>query len=245
MARVETRRFVAKPTPEGKRTRLPLTTTEDGQPALRCGRGDLILKGETYYFFAVGFRGSRQYRCTKHYPKPSELDGSLFSEVLAAQESASDDLAAITWNPGDTADDIRQQVDDAIQQVKDAVESVADQYSEASEAMGGDYGAGAQTAEWSQNLQDAEVMNWEARDFDDPDEGDPDARCDVHTPEADGGQAIIDPEADDAYEDEAALEQAAEDCDDCRELREPDLSDWVTELVDAATEVISNVSRDG
>lgn len=155
--------FTARPVPAGKRQRQP-TTTVDGETVLQCGRGDVVRKGEPYYWFAVGFRGSKQYRCRNHLPKPSELDGSLMSEVLAAQESANEALDGITWSEGDEPDDIRAQVDEAIQEVKDAIESVTDQY------------RSAQFEEWADTLGDAEIVSWEAGDSsdpDDPEEGEP------------------------------------------------------------------------
>ena len=172
MARVHIGTFAARKPKEGARRTMP-TTTVEGEIVLRCRRGDYIRKGERYYFWAVGFRGSRQYACMKHAPRPSELDGSLFSEVMGAQEDAADQLAGI--NTGGTPDDIKADVESAVQLVKDAIDSVADQYDEAAEAMGGSYGAGAQMSEWAENLRGAGVVDWRVEDYSEEPEA-----CDDH-----------------------------------------------------------------
>lgn len=174
MARAHYSTFVGR---AGK-TRLPVQTI--GGPddpangpvarlALRCRRGDFIEKGERYLWFAPGFRSRKQIGCMRHPPRPSELDASIFSEILAAQEDAHAALDGIAWSEGDTADDIRQQVNDALSGVKDAIASVAEQYDSAAEAMGS-YGAGSQMSEWAENIRQAEIVDWEADSFDDPDE---------------------------------------------------------------------------
>lgn len=169
MARVHTSRFVGR---AGK-TRLPVKAVGgpddpangDGpRLVLVCGRGDFIEKGESYMWFAPGFRSSKRIRCMRHHPRPSELDGSIYSEVLAAQEDFGDAGRDTTGNP----DDIRSAVDSAIEGVKDAIESVAEQYDTAAESMGGGYGAGAQFEEWASNLRDADIVDWTAGDYDDP-----------------------------------------------------------------------------
>lgn len=168
MARVHRGTFAARQPRAGARRTMP-TAVVDGETVLRCGKGDFIRKGESYLFFAVGFRGARQYRCTKHYPKPSELDGSLFSGVLSAQEDASNALAEL-----DTAsdpDELVTEIDSIVEAVRDAVEDVAQQYEDAAESMGGSYGAGAQMSEWADNLREAGVHNWRASDYDDAPEG--------------------------------------------------------------------------
>lgn len=248
MARVHYSRFVGR---AGK-SRLPTKALDapggwssDGpRVVLVCRRGDYIEKGQRYLWFAPGFRAAKQIGCMSHPPKPSEMDSSLYSEVLSAQEDAGTALDAISWYD-ESADDIRTEVEDAIQPVKDAIDSVAEQYESAAEAMGGESGAGSQMAEWAQALRDSEIVDWDPKDGDDPDDGDESARCDEHTPESEGGKATIDPEADDAYDSEATLEQAAADCSECAELRKADLTDWTSDLVDEAREKVDAVSKEG
>lgn len=184
MARAHIGTFAARKPKEGARRTMP-TTTVEGETVLRCRKGDYIRKGERYYFWAVGFRGSRQYACMKHPPRPSELDGSIFSAVMAAQEDAASQLAGI--DTGGKPDDIKADVESAVQLVKDAIESVAEQYRDAAEAMGGSSGAGAQMEEWAENLEGAGVVDWRVEDYseepepceDHADEGEPAEGCDA------------------------------------------------------------------
>jgi hypothetical protein len=158
------------------------------------------------------------------------MDSSLYSEVLGAQESAGDTLGGFTWNGSDSADDVKEQVNDILQEVRDAIESVASQYEDAAESMGGDSGAGAQFAEWAQTLQDSEIMDWEAGDYDDPDETE--AWCEKHTDDMVGDE----PDQVSASD----IDQAREDCEDCK----PDLSDWTADLVAEAQEKVDAVSKE-
>lgn len=214
MARVHRGTFAARKPREGARRTMP-TTEVNGETVLRCGRGDFIRKGETYLFFAVGFRGSRQYRCTKHYPRPSELDGSLMSSVLAAQEDASDALGKLATDA--EPDELISDVDSIVESVRDAVTEVVDQYRDSAEAMGGSYGAGAQMEEWADNLEAAGVMDWRADSYEDAPEG-----------------------CDDGAEDGSGHDEFTEGCEKCLEARE----EWARGLIEEAGSQIDDISKE-
>lgn len=211
MARVHRSVFAAR---AGK-TRLPVTKTPDGQPALQCGAAGpahYITKGQPYLWYAPGFRSLPRVRCTAHPPKASELDTSLFSEITAAQEAASVALGHLDLTQD--ADAIVADVQAVVEDVRAAVESVADQYSDADEAMGGH---GGQFADWATTLGDQEVMSWEASSYD---SFEPDSNaCDAH-------------------------DTAQDTCDDCTASVDDAREQWALGLVEAAQEVIDDVSKE-
>jgi len=91
--------------------------------AIKCGRCQTkILPGEQYFFFSVGFRGSKQYRCKLHHPRPSELCGSKMSGAYAANEGIEDELN----NPNVTISDIASTLESAAGEI----EQVRDEYQE-------------------------------------------------------------------------------------------------------------------
>lgn len=90
--------------------------------AVKCGRcGEPIKPGEQYYFFSVGFRGSKQYRCKDHHPRQSELCGSKMSGVYAAIEDADESIEA--------AKEISDIVE-ALQTCAEEIGAVRDEYQE-------------------------------------------------------------------------------------------------------------------
>jgi hypothetical protein len=89
---------------------------------IKCGRCDApILPGEQYFYFSVGFRGSKQYRCHRHQPKQSELCGSKMSGAYAAIEGLETAI--------DEAEDISALVS-ALESAADDIEQVRDEYQE-------------------------------------------------------------------------------------------------------------------
>lgn len=89
--------------------------------AIKCGRCQAaILPGEQYFFFSVGFRGSKQYRCPKHHPKPSELCGSKMSGAYAANEGIENELNSTTATIGSIAS--------TLESAAGEIESVRDEY---------------------------------------------------------------------------------------------------------------------
>lgn len=226
MARVYTSKFQARPG-----TKLPgVKTLPDGTVGMRCqGPGDehYIRKGDKYLSFAPGFRAPLRVRCMQHPPRPSELDSSLMSQVLAAQEDAIANLAAIDLSQD--PDDTKQAVNDEIENVRSAVEDVVQAYNDADEAMGGHQG---QQAEWASNLTDAKVMSWDAGDHDDFDEPD-----DIHEPDDDGSPVgDLGPHS--------VSEGIDAGCDECQGTRDDAVREWAQGLIDAASEVINDISKD-
>lgn len=93
-----------------------------------CGRCRAeILPGDTYYRWSFRYGGTH-YRCQAHRPRPSELTQSLMSGVYAAQEHASDQMAA-----AETVEDVKA----LVEEVATACEEVMEQYRDAAEPFGG------------------------------------------------------------------------------------------------------------
>lgn len=190
---------------------------------LNCGKcGENIQKGDSYRWYKVGFRSRykhiRCYRvgCT---PRPSELESSLTSGAYAAIEMAEDTLMALD---GQAPDDDATAINEAVQGAAEGFQEVADQYREASDAMGGDYGAGASLAEKAQEIEDAgsELESWEAPDF----EPDFDQCGDECHEEDDEDKEIVD-------------RGDVEKCDSCEGIKQ----DWWTEQISAANDAFSSV----
>jgi hypothetical protein len=85
-----------------------------------------IKKGDTYYFWSVGFRGRKQM--SKTPPRQSQLTGSKMSAAYAAQEALQDALAAAS-SP--------EEVAEALNTAADEIEAVGDEYQEAADATTG------------------------------------------------------------------------------------------------------------
>ena len=149
---------------------------------LRCDRckGDIV-KGQKYRWFAPGFRSAKRIRCMRAEcsPRPSELDSSYMSGVLAAIEEVEDTLASIAPDPESGWDSQMSDLNEQRDVVTAAIEEVASQYRDAAESMGG---AGYQMEEWADNLEQSEVMSWDADSETEPgpcdDHDEPDPECD-------------------------------------------------------------------
>lgn len=90
---------------------------------IKCGRcGAAIKPGEQYFYFSVGFRGSKQYRCYLHSPRQSELCGSKMSGAYAANES----IEATLNDPEVTIEGIASELESAANEI----EQVRDEYQE-------------------------------------------------------------------------------------------------------------------
>lgn len=88
---------------------------------IKCGRCSVKIEpGEKYFYFSVGFRGSKQIRCANHRPRQSELTGSKMSGAYAANESIEDVLN----DPKTTREDIASTLESAAADI----ESVRDEY---------------------------------------------------------------------------------------------------------------------
>lgn len=108
-------------------------------PMPKCGNcGVTIEVGQPYKWFQVGFRGYTQFRCAKSgcHPRPSQLESSQIADVMAAIESAEDELDSL-GDSAESAQEFESEAQDLLQQVQDAIEEVASVYEEADEAMGG------------------------------------------------------------------------------------------------------------
>ena len=89
----------------------------------KCGVD--LPKGSPYLWYKVGFRARYKHvRCTSGtcFPKDSERESSMLSEVYAAKESAEE-----TIQSADNADDMNSAIQDYAQAIRD----LADQYEEA------------------------------------------------------------------------------------------------------------------
>lgn len=94
---------------------------------IKCGRcGAKIEPGEQYFYFSVGFRGSKQIRCKLHSPRQSELTGSKMSGAYAANEDLSTAL-----NTAGSPDDVGV----ALEEAGSAIEGVRDEYQESFDSL--------------------------------------------------------------------------------------------------------------
>src|SRR4051794_13877401 len=92
--------------------------------ARSCGRcGTEIKPGDSYYKFSFRYGGTH-YRCSKHYPRQSELTQSKMAEIYSAIEGAEEDLVK-----AQSEDDVGT----AVQTVADTVRDVAQEYADAAE----------------------------------------------------------------------------------------------------------------
>lgn len=104
------------------------------RPCEKCGVELPVGSGYLYYY--VGFRSNfKHVRCLKSecFPKPSERESSLFSSVLAAQESFHDQVGQ-----ADSPEDIEalvQEVADAVDELKSEYESALDQWENGNEQL--------------------------------------------------------------------------------------------------------------
>lgn len=132
-----------------------LHITEKSRKEWTCGScGDVIPKGSRVIRFTVGYRGFPQERCSKPecYPKPSDRESSLVSEVYAAQEAA--DFSACSS---------KEDLDSIIEDVQAACENVVSEY-EANEMFERNYdlqeradtirNAGEELDSWADNIDD-------------------------------------------------------------------------------------------
>lgn len=94
---------------------------------------DAIPVGHGYRYFQVGFRSSYKHiRCMKAScsPRPSQLTNSKVSAILAAQESAHDELtaASVAVSEVDDIKAIMESVVEAINEVKDEYQEGLDNW---------------------------------------------------------------------------------------------------------------------
>lgn len=150
---------------------------------IKCGRCDApILPGEQYFYFSVGFRGSKKIRCKLHHPKQSELTGSKMSGAYAANEGIEAELN----DPKATISSIAT----ALKIAASDIESVRDEYQESYDNLPENFQNGDRGSEiqekidsldaYAQSLNDkaSEVRNLESSQ--DDSDTDPEAN-----PEAD------------------------------------------------------------
>lgn len=105
---------------------------------IECGRCSApIVPGESYYYFSVGFRGSKQYRCKLHAPKPSETCGSKLSGAYAAAEGLIEVVtAALKANSLEGVVDAIDEAIGEIDSVREEYETYADEYPNLAENAG-------------------------------------------------------------------------------------------------------------
>lgn len=163
---------------------------------------DVIPAGRGYRYFQVGFRNSYKHiRCMKPTcsPRPSQLTNSKVSAILAAQESAHDELTSISGSVG-TTDDVKSVVDSVAQ----AIEEVKDEYQESLDAWENGNASLEEKVETLEAAHD-ELDNW-APDLDDSppacDEhaGEPEESCDACESAADLWWSDVIQEARDAID---------------------------------------------
>jgi hypothetical protein len=241
---------VAKTDEEGNRVAVPVMSKRTGQqkvgrggrpmtrrvtvhdrsqplPMPKCAKcGVTIEVGDPYRWFSVGFRSHyKQIRCTKPIctPRESERESSgIRSEILAAIETAADDLDALT----EVSD--ASEVEAIVQQVGEAFRSAADQYREADEAFGG--GGNTENGERADICESGadELESWGTSGDSEPDyEGCDD---DIHLPPE---------ERYDKEDDRAAADRGDSECESCSRIKD----EWFEALVEEARDAIDSVDQ--
>lgn len=180
--------------------------------------GDEIPKGSPYKWFTVGFRSRYPHvRCTKFScePKPSERESSQMATVLAAMESAQDQIGALDDSP-----EIIDQFDDIRSGVVEALNEVADIYEEADQNFGG--GGNTEMGEKAEELRDAaNTLESESIETGEPDFNE----C----------QSMIHDETDDKGEPREAVERGdTDECSECAEI----LSTWAEDTRQAMRDAL-------
>jgi len=110
--------------------RVNTATKNKAGKEVQCGRcGKKIEPKEKYYHFKFRY-GGKHYRCSAHFPRPSELTQSKMSGVYAAIEGAEDSIAEIRAGKAPLTD-----LSSDLESTADEVESVRDEYQESLENM--------------------------------------------------------------------------------------------------------------
>lgn len=111
---------------------------------IKCGRCSVVIKpGEKYYYFSVGFRGSKQYRCQNHSPRQSETTGNKMSGAYAANESLEEFLNGPTC-----VSDIAS----ALETAAGEIEQVRDEYQESYDSLPENFQNGEQGSEIQEKI---------------------------------------------------------------------------------------------
>lgn len=140
--------------------RVTVSDRERPLPNYTCGKCGVEIKvGDPYIYWEPYFRSSmKAIRCTKStcYPRPSELDSSKMSTVLAAIEDANSvDTSTFT-----EASDFTGVLEDVVS----ALNEVAQEYRDADDNFGG--GGNTQSGERADELED-QASDLENTSFDD------------------------------------------------------------------------------
>jgi hypothetical protein len=140
--------------------------------------GTPLPKGSAYRWWTVGFRSRYKHvRCMKSTctPRRSELESSLVSSVMAAQEDAEANLQALYGLDAGGGDDVAQSARDALEDVAASIDEVVRQYRDQDEQFGG--GGNTDSAQRADDLDaDAQTL----RDWQPDDEDPPAYGCDKH-----------------------------------------------------------------
>lgn len=141
-------------------------SVKDPGPCGARGCEKVLVKGDPYLWFKVGFRSRYKHvRCVDHFPRASERESSMVASVLAAQEDFADQIGSL-----ESVDDIRS----AIEAVAEAAREVASEYETASTDQNGTVW-NTDAEERYNTLESAadELDSWQ------PDEDEP-TECDEH-----------------------------------------------------------------
>lgn len=145
--------------------------------------------GEDYYWAAPGFRGRKQFRCTRHRFRPSELTTSAASIPLAAVEAFEDQV-----NLGfDSVEDL--------QSAWEEVQSAAEEYHSDRESALDAWENGNSTLEELRDRAEEAMNEIQGHDIEDFDEDEPEQSDFMRFAEdEDGNETDSEVEDTDAYE---------------------------------------------
>jgi hypothetical protein len=188
-----------------------LTCSKDGAP---------ILKGERYMWVKPRSSYRKLVRCMAHPFKQSEITTSKMAGVYAAQENATDELTALTGQPGDVGD-----LSSILEAAAESIREVAQEYRDAAEASPTGLVFGEDLNEKADEIEDAagELESWSA---------------DEDEPDFDQCENVAHEESNEEAPPVPPLERGSDLCDDCVEIR----NTWWDDQVDSAISAVSDLS---
>lgn len=138
--------------------RVNTATKNKAGKEIKCGRcGEKIEPGQKYFHYSFRY-GGKHVRCSKHYPRPSELTQSKMSGAYAAIEQADDALGEERKN-GNAED-----IESILETCAEEIEGVRDEYQESLDNMPENFQQGQTGEEIQEKIETLEGFADSLRD---------------------------------------------------------------------------------